>query len=248
MRLDVKYYISECACCQKISQTKIPINAYKYTTSTYRPMECIKIDFIGPYLDKGYVLNFIGTFTRWIELYPVREATAERAANCILQHFGRYGSPTKIRSDKGSHFANAVIEKFLVATSTLHILTLQYSPQENSVVERNNKEINRHLRALTFDKNIIDDYQSSLPFVQRLLNSSYNSRTKISPADLLFGNAIELSGGIFNSTKQQEKTNLTLTQSSSKMLNTQNNFVKIARSILIESDRRHNSNNSYETT
>jgi hypothetical protein len=82
------------ACCQKMSQIKIPINAYKYTTSTYRPMECINIDFIGPYPDNGYVLNFIDTFTRWVELYPVPEATAEYAAKCLLQHFGRYGSPT----------------------------------------------------------------------------------------------------------------------------------------------------------
>jgi transposase InsO family protein len=98
-----------------MSQTKIPISAYKYTTSTYRPMECVNIDFIRPYPDKGYVLNFIDTFTRWVELYPVPEATAEQAANCLLQDFGRYGSPTTIRSDKGSHFANAAIEKFLAA-------------------------------------------------------------------------------------------------------------------------------------
>jgi hypothetical protein len=32
------------------------------------------------------------------------------------------------------------------------------------------------------------------------------------------------------------------------MLNIQNNPIKIAKSILIESDREHNSNNSYETT
>ena len=248
MKLDVQTYIRECACCQKMSQIKIPINAYKYTTSTYRPMECINIDFIGPYPDKGYVLNFIDTFTRWVELYAVPEATAEQAAKCLLQHFGRFGSPTTIRSDKGSHFANAVIEHFLAATSTLQNLTLQYSSQENAIVERNNKEINRHLRALTFDTNTIDDYQLSLPFVQRILNSSYNSRTKISPADLLFGNAIDLSGGIFNSIKQQEKNTLTLTQSSSKMLNIQNNLIKISKNILVESDKIHNSTNSSENT
>jgi Integrase core domain/Integrase zinc binding domain len=148
MRLDFKTYIRDCACCQKMSQ----INAYKYATSTYGPMECINNDFIGPYPDEGYALNFIDTFTRWVELYPVPEATAEYPAKCLLQHFGRYGSPTYIRSDKGSHFANSVIDKFLTATSTLHNLTLQYSSQENAIVERNNKEVNRHLRALTFDK------------------------------------------------------------------------------------------------
>jgi Integrase zinc binding domain len=59
MRLDVKTYIRECPCCQKMSQIKIPVTAYKYKTSTYRPMECLNIEFIGPYPDKGYVLNII---------------------------------------------------------------------------------------------------------------------------------------------------------------------------------------------
>jgi Integrase core domain/Integrase zinc binding domain len=207
MRLDVETYIRDCACCQKMTQIKIPINAYKYTTSTFRPMECIK----GSYRDEGYVLNFIDTFTRWVELYPVLEATAEQAAKCLLQHFGRYGSPTYIRSDKGSHFANSVIDKFLTATGILHNLTLQYSSQENAIVERNNKEINRHLHALTFHKNTVDDYQLSLRFVQRILNSSYNSGTKINQADLPFGNAIGPSGKIFNSIRQQETNKLTLT-------------------------------------
>jgi hypothetical protein len=56
---------------------KIPITAFKYTTSTYRPMECLNIDFIGPYPDQGYVLNIIDTFIRWVELYALPNATAE---------------------------------------------------------------------------------------------------------------------------------------------------------------------------
>ena len=68
-----------------------------YCYDTYRPMKCINIDFVGPYPDKGYVLTFIDTFTRWVELYPEPEATAEQVAKCLLQHFGRFCSPTTIR-------------------------------------------------------------------------------------------------------------------------------------------------------
>jgi hypothetical protein len=157
-----------------LSQIKIPITAYECITSTCRPMECLNIDFIGPYPHKGYVLNIIDTFTRWVELYAVPNATAEEACKCLLIHFGCFGSSTLIRSDKGLHFANTLIEQFIKANGTLQSLTLAYSSQENAIVKRNYKEIDRHLRALTFDKNTVNEYQYLLPFVQRILNSSYN--------------------------------------------------------------------------
>jgi hypothetical protein len=87
MRLDVKTFIRECPYCQKMSQIQVPIQAYKYVTSTCRPMECQNIDFIGPYPD---ILVIIDCFTRWVELYAVPEATAHEACLCLIQHFGRY--------------------------------------------------------------------------------------------------------------------------------------------------------------
>ena len=50
-----------------------------------------------------------------------------------------------------------------------HCLTLAYSEEENAIVERMNKEINRHLRALTFDNTSLENYPQSLPFVQRII-------------------------------------------------------------------------------
>jgi hypothetical protein len=58
----------------------------------------------------------IDCFTRLVELFAVPEATA---CLCLIQHFGRYGSPTIIRSDKSSHFANELIAQFSAATGTL---------------------------------------------------------------------------------------------------------------------------------
>jgi hypothetical protein len=84
-----------------MSQIKPQVVSLKYTTSTYRLMECLNIDFIGPFPDKGYILVFICTFTRWVELYPVPEATAATTLQALLTHFGRYGAPTYIRSDNG---------------------------------------------------------------------------------------------------------------------------------------------------
>ncbi len=118
------------------------------------------------------------------------------AADCLLAHFGRFGSPNMIRSDRGSHFANKLIKEFLDLCGTSHNFTLAYSKQENAIVERVNKEVNRHLRGLVFDKQTLEGYAKSIVFVQRIINGSVNRRTGVCPAHLLFGNKLDLNRGI----------------------------------------------------
>ena len=105
-----------------------------FSTSTYTPMECLNIDFIGPFPDGGYVLVIIDTFTRWVELFHTKDATAASAANYLLQHFGRFGAP-----HNGPHFIADVIREFLSLVGTQHCLTLANSKEENAIVERMNK-------------------------------------------------------------------------------------------------------------
>ena len=103
-----------------------------------------------------------------------------------------------IRSDRGSHFANDLINQFLVSTGTPHNLTLAYSKQENAIVERVNKEINGYLRSFLYDTNDVYQYKNCLPFIQRILNSSIHSSTNASPASLMFGNQINFDSGILS--------------------------------------------------
>jgi transposase InsO family protein len=230
LRQKVKRFIALCPCCQKMSQLKIPIAAHPFTVSSYSPMECLNIDFVGPYPDDGYILVLADTFTRWIELFWVPAADAKQTSLCLLSQFGRFGSPAHLTSDRGSHFVNAVIEEFLRLIGTQHILTLAYSKEENAIVERANKEVNRHLRALTFDKNTVDDYRLCVPIVQRILNSSYNERTGISPAELLFGNAVKLDRGLFLPPAERNASILTkpLSESAAKLLFLQDQLISIA--------------------
>jgi transposase InsO family protein len=169
-----------------MSLLKIPIHAHGFTTSTYTPMECLDIDCIGPFPDDGYVFMIIDTSTRWVELEHTLDATALSAAQCLLKHFGRFGAPLQLRSDNGPHFVADVLHEFLSLIGTQHCLTLAYSKEENALFERMNKEINRYLRASTFENKSLEKYADSLPFVQRILNSNYSDRFKISAAQLLF--------------------------------------------------------------
>jgi hypothetical protein len=221
-----------------MSQINLPIHAIKYIASTYHTMECLNIDFVGPYPDKGYLLVIIDTFTRWIELYPSEEATAKAALKGLLQHFDRYGCPRIIRSDRGPHFANELIAGFLKATGTPHNLTLAYSSQENAIVERSNKEVNRHIIAYTFDSETVQHWRDAIPFVQRIMNSSHSQRTRISPADLLFGNQLQLDRGILLPFSEAPEIT-SLPARVATMLTLQARLVKISQDLLQASDAKH---------
>ena len=248
MTQDVKKFISNCPCCQKMSQINTPIHSVKYVASTYNTMECLNIDFVGPYPDDGYILVIIDTFTRWVELYPCVAANAQEALQGLLQHFGRFGCPRSIRSDRGSHFANELITGFLLAMGLPHNLTLAYSSEENSIVERVNKEVNRHITAYTFDKNIVNEWRVALPFVQRIINSSYSQRTKISPADLLFGKQIQLDRGLLLPFEERPAMPMPLPNHLANMLQIQDTLTNISRDLLKSQDEKHLAQNSRDIT
>ena len=241
MRQHVKHFISRCPCCQKMSMLRSPIAAHPFTTSTYTPMECLNIDFIGPFPDGGYILVIVDTFTRWVELYHTDDATALSAAQALLSHFGRFGSPHQLRSDNGPHFISEVIKEFLALVGVEHCLTLAYSKQENAIVERYNKEINRHIRALTYNNPSLKDYRQSLPFVQRILNSNYSDRLKISSADLLFGKTLSLDRGLFLPVEERSISEKPLSQHMSKLLAMQDNLLKASAKELLRTDLLHTS-------
>ena len=133
-----------------------------------------------------------------MDLYGTPDATALSTAECLPQHFGRFRAPRQLRSDNGPHFIADVIKEFLTLVGIAQCLTLAYSKEENAIVERFHKEINRHLRALTFDNLSIGDYRKSLPFVQRILNANHSDRLKISASQMLFGGMLDLDVGIFD--------------------------------------------------
>jgi RNase H-like domain found in reverse transcriptase/Integrase core domain len=112
-RQHVRCFIDRCPCCQKMSMLKIPLHAHGFTTSTHKPMECLNVDFVGPFQDGGYIFVIIDTFTRWVELFHTIDATASSAAKCLFQQFGRFGSPYQLRSDNGPHFVADLIAEFL---------------------------------------------------------------------------------------------------------------------------------------
>jgi transposase InsO family protein len=240
MRNQVKQFIRQCPLCQKMSILKTPIVAHPFTVSSYLPMDRLNVDYVGPFPDGRYILSILDCFSRWVELYLCEQATAEEAAKALLSQIGRFGAPRQLLSDRGSHFVNELITHLLLLVGTEHCLTVAYSKEESSLIERENKEINRHLRALFFDPAIVDDYSLCIPLVQRILNSSTAGRTGLPPSKLLFGNMVDLDRGIFIPQESvHPDTQVSLSDHMARMLTLQTKLIELAESSIRAADNTH---------
>ena len=164
-------------------------------------------------------------------MYPAPDATAVSAADALLQHTGRYGIPSLLISDAGSQYVNEIISELLKMMGTDHQVTLAHSKQENGIIERSNKEILRHLKAIIFDRSVVTTWNKFLPLVQRIINSTVHESIGVSPAQIIFGNALNLNRGFIISVEDKEKfdSEVIMSEYSKDMIDRQAEIISIAQ-------------------
>jgi hypothetical protein len=252
MRQHCKQFIKECPYCQKMQYIKLPIHASPFTTASYQPMEQLNWDTIGPLPPdaKGnkYILVIIDCFSRYVSLYPLPDVTAELAAEAFVHHASTYGAPAVIKSDRGTQFHNELMKEILLASHTQPLYTTAYSKEENGLVERANKEVMRHLRAIIFDNLVLDNWSKAIPLVSRIMNTSIHSSLQVAPADLLFGNAINLERGLLYPFTEESDKKINLGSYADKMLNLQKHIMDVAFRSQQEKDLAHMINYPTERT
>lgn len=201
MRSDVRRLVRECPTCQKNRLPFVPGIRAPGSLAVDQPFSEVAVDFMGPFPvdehNNEYILVFVDQFSRYVELFPTTAPSAEAAARGLLHVFGRYGAPLRLRSDQGPHFTADVIKHFLAMTRTHHHLTTPYHHHANGTVERANREVLRHLRALVYDFDVRSRWSLFLPMIQRTINTHVCGSTGLSPASLIYGGFIDPDQGVF---------------------------------------------------
>jgi len=245
MREHVKYFIKKCPLCQKMTYLKPPIQVLRYVNSTLLPQEKLQVDSIGPLPpdEEGncHIIVVVDTFTRFVELYPTKDTTAKSAAKALLQHSGRYGVASTITTDNGPQYANEAIKELGLLIGTQHNFTLTYSKEENGIVERMNKEVMRHLKMFIYSRNIVVKWSEYLPLVQRIINASVNKRIGVAPAQLLFGNALNLDRGIIDT--RSAKIPSSVSDWTAGMLQAQKDLIHLAQTMQLTQHKEHLADN-----
>ena len=248
MREYVDKFIKQCPVCQKLDYRKYPVGVTPFTLATYKAMQTLQIDAIGPLPEspEGYkfILVVIDTFTRWIMLYPTRSTGAEECARAVIQHIGTFGAPNRVVSDGGSQLDNKCISQMLNLLTSVYGLDVirhvntPYSSEESGIVERCNKEVMRMLRAIVFEQRRGNDWEVVLPFVQRICNAEVVESMGYSPAELIFGTAINLDRNVLTPNKTSECDHSTLSPYVKKLVEVQQHAVTVAARIqsLVDAD------------
>ena len=242
----VRAFVKHCPCCQKMNQLRIPIQTLGFTAATYTPMERINIDTIGPLPadehGNTYIIVIIDCFSRWVRLVACADVTAATAARiALLPWLCDYGCPEVILSDNGTQFVNHLWTALSELVGTTLRQTTPYSKEENSIVERANKEVMRHLRNILFDRNIeIKDWSLYVPLVQRIFNATEIESIKTSPGQIIYGNSIQLDRRLFEVTKTiASEGPLNLSNYLDNLLQQQMHIIHLAQKHQIGKDQAH---------
>ena len=243
MRDWVDKYIKQCPVCQKEDCRTFPVGVTPFTSATYKAMQRIQVDSIGPLpsTEEGFTFVFvmIDTFTRWVMLYPLESTGGKECLRAMIQHIGIFGAPSMMVSDGGSQIVNATIKEALNILNVEHHINVAYSSEENGIVERSNKEVMRYLRAICFDERRGSDWATVLPFAQRICNTEVISSMGYAPATLVFGTAINLDRGILTPNSLADCAHTALTPYVKQLVDCQRHSLQVAAKIQQDLDREH---------
>ena len=187
-------FVKSCALCQQHKSRHSRMLGKICSAPLTHPFSTLAVDFKGP-LPRStsgmrYLLVVVDTMSGWLECFPLRSANTKNLVTKLVNEvFSRYGVPHSIVSDNGSQFVARVTKEIYARFRIKPSVTSLYHPQAN-YAEVLNKKLGR-LIATYIDDNQ-RNWDVNLPQFVLSLNSSINSVTNRTPAELVFGRQLNL--------------------------------------------------------
>ena len=189
MKNDIDEYCTSCNQCQKNNQPAHkrppPLDLPPKTT---RAFQRVHFDLLQlPLMSDGfkYAIVFVDAFSKWCEIFPLKDKTAASVAKATLQGWiARFGLPKSFHSDQGTEFHNELFEQITQFLGINHSFSTPLHPQSNGLVERQNRQIIAHLRKFWDDKVY---WPEQLAFVAMAHNTTPSLSTQLAPYTAIFG-------------------------------------------------------------
>ncbi|KAE8297832.1 Retrovirus-related Pol polyprotein from transposon 17.6 Protease [Larimichthys crocea] len=202
---DVREHVKNCATCQRYKPENRKLAGKLQQTQAHRPWEMLGVDLMGPFPKSSkqnvYLLVFVDYFSRWVELFPIRNATAETISQIMVKDIlTRWGIPDYILSDRGTQFVSSVFQTVCRTWNVGHKLTSAYHPQTN-LTERVNRTLKTMIASYVGDNH--KHWDKNLAEFRFAINSAVQESTGVSPAELNLGRSLR---GPLDSLLQPQET------------------------------------------
>ena len=172
MRRNIKEWVRECINCQRskvFKHNKTQVQQMQFPASDR--FHTVHLDIVGPLKpskdtlslypsEMRYLVTMIDRATRWFEVVPVSNITAETIADVFLTAWvSRFGVPLHIVTDRGRQFESELMSHLSSLIGFHRLRTTAYHPQSNGMVERFHRTLKNALKARP------DDWLIALPSV-----------------------------------------------------------------------------------
>lgn len=193
MWADVKNHVKRCIKCQTLKGENRKPAGKIHQVSTSRPNEMLGVDIMGPMPrsthQNEYLLVFVDYFSCWVELFPMRNASAQTIAAIFRREIlTRWGVPDFILSDRGTQFLSAMFKEICGTWGVTQKLTTAYHPQTN-MTERVNRTLKYMIAAYVEDNHKKRDHY--LPELHFAVSSAVQESIGMTPAELHLGRKLQ---------------------------------------------------------
>ena len=186
---DLYDYVAKCEECLLYKK----INNIKKASGPLTPSTALNqivfIDLVGPLTHSKkytFILSMFDSFSQFLYLYPLRNATAEEVIKHIFDyHIYIFDPPLIFCLDNGSAFISLKFTKLAEIYSIGLRFICPRSPWENSI-EKVHKDIKNHLRTL-INGSETAQWHSYLPAICRIHSTNWVTPLKTSPYKIHFG-------------------------------------------------------------
>nr|CTR11708.1 unnamed protein product [Calliphora vicina] len=199
MKRDCRYWTKICQACQKAKisrHTKSPIGHFPLASRRFAE---IHIDLVGPLLPSNgqrYLLTCVDRFSRWMEAFPMPNCSSDTICETFMNGWiSRFGSPDVIHTDRGRQFTSNNFRSLTQFLGTKIKFSTSYHPQSNGLVER----FHRTLKA-SISCHEESQWTKVLPLVLLGLRASVKDSIHCSPAEIVYGEILQLPGQFFGKT------------------------------------------------
>ena len=138
-----------------------------------------------------FVLVVMDYFTKWVEVFPMKDQTAETVAAVLVDEvFSRLGCPIELHSDQGSNFRSKVMTEVYRLMGIKKTQTTPYHPRGDGMVERMNRTLEDMLAHCVSERQT--DWDQHLPLLAMAYRSAPHSTTAETPNMLMLGREVTL--------------------------------------------------------